>query len=527
MASVCGAARVSVRAVDRRDFLAKAGTLAAGSWVVGAGSAITGCARTVGAGGEDEAAGANDATTQPGSAAHGGEGSAPEVFEIDASWPDVPSSCAERGQANLVVDLQLHAGFVHGNPFGIVSDPRIYYARPETYPWLDLEALPLHDIETLAQLVLGESGTTVAVFGTWPYSLPSTPGAATIGTNNDELLANVRSLEARFPRRVFAQFAVMPNDRIEDQLVMMDRLAVDCVMWRLQTEWSPTRGDGFFLDDEVGARVLMRGIELGAPIFSVHKGKSLPGASFQFTSPRDIGPAANAFREAHLVVCNAAFEHGLDSTQTSAPDLMDSSADLGWGPGVGEWPEGPYDDQDSSVSDKYPLTRGVNSLIKSLRDAGIGPNGTRLDGADGPITHVYATCGAAWPCLMPRPVEAMHFWGKLLKHLGEDRVLWSTESPWFGSPSVLLAAFQAFEISEALQQRYGYPALTPTIKAKILGHNAVHLFGARGLTLDGCHDDFATPQAPPDTDADAGMIGSAGAYSRRSLLGLRAPLAAV
>ena len=94
---------------------------------------------------------------------------------------------------------------------------------------------------------------------------------------------------------------------------------------------------------------------------------------------------------------------------------------------------------------------------------------------------------------MPRPVEAMHFWGKLLKHLGEDRVLWSTDSPWFGSPSVLLAAFQAFEISEELQERYGYPALTPTIKAKILGVNAKHLLGTRGLSLDGCHDDFAYP----------------------------------
>jgi hypothetical protein len=38
-------------------------------------------------------------------------------------------------------------------------------------------------------------------------------------------------------------------------------------------------------------------------------------------------------------------------------------------------------------------------------------------------------------------------------------------------------AFRAFQISPQLQERFGYPALTPAVKAKIFGLNAARLFG--------------------------------------------------
>jgi hypothetical protein len=38
-------------------------------------------------------------------------------------------------------------------------------------------------------------------------------------------------------------------------------------------------------------------------------------------------------------------------------------------------------------------------------------------------------------------------------------------------------AFRAFEISPDFQERFGYPALTPEVKAKVLGLNAAALFG--------------------------------------------------
>jgi hypothetical protein len=90
---------------------------------------------------------------------------------------------------------------------------------------------------------------------------------------------------------------------------------------------------------------------------------------------------------------------------------------------------------------------------------------------------VYAELGSTWRELMKKPDEAAHVLGKLLLHLGEDRILWGTDAIWFGSPQDQIQAFRAFEISPAFQDRFGYPALTPERKAKIFGLNAARLHG--------------------------------------------------
>ena len=61
--------------------------------------------------------------------------------------------------------------------------------------------------------------------------------------------------------------------------------------------------------------------------------------------------------------------------------------------------------------------------------------------------------------------------------VGEDNVLWGTDSIWYGSPQPLIDAFRAFQIPEAYRERYGYPELTHRLKAKILGLNAARVYG--------------------------------------------------
>jgi hypothetical protein len=41
----------------------------------------------------------------------------------------------------------------------------------------------------------------------------------------------------------------------------------------------------------------------------------------------------------------------------------------------------------------------------------------------------------------------------------------------------MIRMLKAFQISEELQERYGYPALTRELKAKILGLNGARLYG--------------------------------------------------
>lgn len=73
---------------------------------------------------------------------------------------------------------------------------------------------------------------------------------------------------------------------------------------------------------------------------------------------------------------------------------------------------------------------------------------------------------------MGEPEQAAHVLGKLFKHVGENNVLWGTDSIWYGSPQDQIQAFRAFQIAEALRERHGYPEITPALRAKVFGLNA-------------------------------------------------------
>ena len=94
-----------------------------------------------------------------------------------------------------------------------------------------------------------------------------------------------------------------------------------------------------------------------------------------------------------------------------------------------------------------------------------------------PNSNVWAELGTTWRELMRKPNEAAHCIGKVLTHIGEDRVLWGTDAIWYGSPQPQIMAFRAFRITDEFQARYGYPALTDTVKAKVFGLNAARLYG--------------------------------------------------
>jgi uncharacterized protein len=82
-----------------------------------------------------------------------------------------------------------------------------------------------------------------------------------------------------------------------------------------------------------------------------------------------------------------------------------------------------------------------------------------------------------WRSLVRHPEQAAHLLGKLLSRVGPTRVLWGTDSVWYGPPQAQIMAFRAFQISPELQARYRYPALTDAVKRNVLGLNAARLFG--------------------------------------------------
>jgi hypothetical protein len=109
------------------------------------------------------------------------------------------------------------------------------------------------------------------------------------------------------------------------------------------------------------------------------------------------------------------------------------------------------------------------------------------------------------------PEAAAHTVGKVLSAVGPERVLWGTDSIWYGSPQDQIDAFRAFEISEDAQEAFGYPALTPEVKQAIFGGNAARLHGI----------DLATVEAPCRFSAEERDAAREEAFGRLGGLGER------
>src|SRR5262245_16353936 len=64
-----------------------------------------------------------------------------------------------------------------------------------------------------------------------------------------------------------------------------------------------------------------------------------------------------------------------------------------------------------------------------------------------------------------------------MKFMGPDRIVFGSDSVWYGSPQWQIDAMWRFQIPEDLRKKYGYPELTEDAKRKILGLNSAKLYG--------------------------------------------------
>jgi hypothetical protein len=235
--------------------------------------------------------------------------------------------------------------------------------------------------------------------------------------------------------RLFLHAMVVPNAGPEiapHELMGEAARRYPIAAWKCYTQWGPD-GVGWELDSEaVGIPFIERARELGIKNICIHKGLLFPDFPEEYGRCHDVGRAAKLYPDVNFIVYHSGFE-----TQHA---------------------EGPYD--------AGSVTRGVDTLIKSLEENGIGPGG-----------NVYAELGSTWRFVMRDPTTAAHLLGKLLAHVGEDNVLWGTDSIWYGSPQDQIQAFRSFRIADELVERHGYPVLTADLKKKVFGLNGAGVYG--------------------------------------------------
>ena len=96
----------------------------------------------------------------------------------------------------------------------------------------------------------------------------------------------------------------------------------------------------------------------------------------------------------------------------------------------------------------------------------------------GPHPNCYAELGTTLASsIITFPTVTAHILGQLLKYLGENRIVFGSDSIWYGSPQWQIEALWRFEIPKEFRDRYGYPELTHAAKRKILGLNSARLYG--------------------------------------------------
>ncbi|MCY3576010.1 MAG: amidohydrolase family protein [bacterium] len=349
-------------------------------------------------------------------------------YTIDPKAETDPEAADEAfGGDELVIDVQTHYIARHRAEAAGVDGIMGFICDVAPDRWQGLDPAIHLDLGNYLRHIFLESETAAAV-------LTCTPGDDRHSILTNPEITATRELIDRLAGtgRLINHSIVHPNapGELDEMDTLMERGKP--AGWKVYTiaGWGDQRG--WRLDDEeYGLPFLERSRDLGVGIVCAHKGLS---ALARAGSPADIGPAAACFPDIDFLVYHSGYE---------TP--------------VGDDEEGPYDGQSPT---------GTDRLIKSLDDAGLGPG-----------SNVYAELGSTWYVLSRRPREAAHVIGKLLKAVGEDNVLWGSDSIWYGSPQPLIDAFRAFQIPEELRQRHGYPELTSGIKEKILGLNAARVYG--------------------------------------------------
>ena len=245
----------------------------------------------------------------------------------------------------------------------------------------------------------------------------------------DETRRIVAELEGS--KRLMIHGRVNPNQ--DGDLEGMDELAEnwDISAFKTYTQFGPG-GVGFFLSDDVGRAMIERARDLGVRNICVHKGLPFGPQSYEHSQCSDIGVVAKDYPDMNFLIYHSGFVAG----NQEQPFVDGTGRD------------------------------GVDTLIQSLVDNDIAPN-----------SNVYAELGSTWRYLMRDPDNAAHAIGKMFRYCGENNVLWGTDSIWYGSPQDQIQAFRTFQISEQFRDEYGYPEITPELRAKVFGLNAVGPYG--------------------------------------------------
>jgi hypothetical protein len=359
-----------------------------------------------------------------------------DVLEVEAADP---AAFRERtGEPFFIFDVQLHyvgAGYDPGNAEegrkGGVAKQALLGIRKQARrvnPKLASDRGTLADLswQNFVKEVFLDSETAVGLISTppGPYPQEAVVPPKEMTHIRDEINRVTQS------RRMLAHGLITPQlGRADLDFMDLQAATLKVDAWKGYTGAAPKGFDrGWFVDDEkIAYPMLERARKLGVRRVCLHKGLPL-GPVADYNHPRDVIKAARDFPDIDFLVYHA----GLLGVSALSPA-----------------PEVPWTSEFCRMKEKEPGLR-----------------------------NIYMELGSTFGQLVTtNPTACAHLLGQVIAAFGADRVLWGTDSIWYGTPQWQIEALRRFEIPETLRERHGYSPLTRPVKEQIFGQNAARLFG--------------------------------------------------
>ena len=278
---------------------------------------------------------------------------------------------------------------------------------------------------------------------------------APVDDGNHEFLSNEQIARARAAinriagsRRLLAHAIIKPRNPGFLDEVERDIATLRPDSWKGYTvgdPLAPTRKQSNWrLDDEKLVYPFYERIaKAGITNLCIHKGllpadyeKSWPGL-WEHATVSDLGKAARDWPQINFIIYHAAMRPFLELPDQALAEF-ESTGRIKWATDLAD----------------IPAKFGVRNVYAEL-----------------------GTCFANSAVANPRLAAALL--GTLVRGLGTDRIVWGTDSVWYGSPQWQIEAMRRIEIPEDMRKKHGFAPLGPAdglAKTAIFAGNAARLY---------------------------------------------------
>ncbi|MGE5345156.1 MAG: hypothetical protein ACM3JH_04300 [Acidithiobacillales bacterium] len=138
----------------------------------------------------------------------------------------------------------------------------------------------------------------------------------------------------------------------------------------------------------------------------------------------------------------------------------------------------------------------AGKYVAGAEPTSMSPSSTRR------LRNLYAELGTTMASMIVTfPTVWAHLIGQLLYYMGQDNIVFGSDSLWYGGPQWQIEALWRSRIPDEIRDRWDYPQLTEGAKRQILGLNSARLYGLAPATpryVDGDLPNYVTaPELQP------------------------------